>query len=222
MNKLQELGYSDSDFGPNRTFITARAAETAVAAGVMQLRAVKPEIALVRDFVDAHVTNPDYRFPADIDELSFVFRWSGEGNKLKWRMPMLGERGWDTKLHTAPLSARFLNAWHISQAGVDQLRSGDVPPDSATLGEMDPLKTVEISVADWENPRLTQQFVGGVLFNMARRRERTTAENLRRDVFEAFDGESLSRFGLVDMAADLIGGRPFDDIMPLAAITRGE
>lgn len=82
MNRLKELGYSDSDFGPNKTFVTERAAETALAANVIQVRALEPEIELVRTFIHERTDNPDYQLPAEIDELSFVFRWGGKGNKL--------------------------------------------------------------------------------------------------------------------------------------------
>lgn len=217
MRRIEELGYSDKDFGPNKTFLTARAAETALAANVVQVRAVKPEIELIRDFVNTHTTDPRYQFPAEIDELSFVFRWGGKGNKLMWRMPLFGQQGWDTTLHNADSNTRFLNAWNISQRALDELRLGDIPAGSETLNEMNPYTTVEITVEDWEKPNLTQKFVSGVLFNRAQRRGRSTTENLSRDVFEAFDRESLNRFNLVDVAAN-IGGRPFDDIMPLMPV----
>jgi len=219
MNRLKELGYSDSDFGPNKTYVTERAAETALMANVVQVRALKPEIELVRDFVNEHTTNPLFQFPAEIDELSFVFRWGGKGNKLMWNMPLFGQRGWDTLLHTADQDTRFLNAWNISQQSLDQLRLGEVPLESSTLAELNPYTTVEITVEDWEKPNLTQKFVSGVLFNRAQRRGRTTMDNLRQDVFEAFDPESKNRFRLVDMAADL-NGRPFDDIMPIVPLFR--
>lgn len=219
MNRFKELGYRDSDFGPNKTYVTERAAETALAANVVQVRALKPEIELVRDFVNEHTTNPLYQFPAEIDELSFVFRWGGKGNKLMWNMPLFGQRGWDTMLHNADPDTRFLNAWNISQQNLDQLRLGDVPLESETLVEMNPFTTVEITVEDWEKPNLTQKFVSGVLFNRAQRRGRAAVDNLRQDVFEAFDPESKNRFKLVDMAANL-NGRPFDDVMPVVPIFR--
>lgn len=219
MSRFKELGYTDKDFGPNRTFLTERAAETALASGIAQLRAVRPEIELIRDFINEHTTNSQYQFPGDIDDLSFAFRWGGKGNKLMWKMPLFGERGWDTMLHNADPHTRFLNGWNISQQNVDQLRLGSIPLASETLNEMNPFTTVEITVADWERPRLTQQFVSGVLFNRAQRRGRTTSENFWQDVHEAFDSEATSRFELVKMAAD-IGGRPFDDIMPIAALPR--
>lgn len=219
MPTLKELGYTDSDFGPNRTYITERAAETAIAASIVQIRAIRPEIERVRDFINERVKNPDYQFPAEIDELSFVFRWGGKGNISKWKIPFLGERGWDTKLETADPDTRYLNAWDISQPALDQLRLGEAPAGSATVNEMNPYTSIDITVTDWENPKLTQRLIRGVLFNRAKMRGRDTAGNVASDLTDAFSADGLRRNQIFDEAA-FLNEQAFDDLMPIAAILR--
>jgi hypothetical protein len=221
VSRLKELGYTESDFGPSRTFLTARAAETALAAGIVQIRALAPEVELVRDFVNARVSHPDYRFPENIDELSFVFRWGGKGSKWRWNVPSLGWHGWDTQIDKADPDTRFLNAWNISQPALDELRLGGNPVGSATLAEMNPSSAIEITVMDWERPQLTQRFVRGVLFKRNQMREQNAIEHVGSDLYDALTTEGRSRNAIFDEAANL-HERPFDDLMPLAAITRGD
>lgn len=221
MSRLKELGYTNSDFGPSRTYITERAAETALAANVVQIRAITPEIELVREFVNARVKHPEYQFPAQIDDLSFVFRWAGQGSRLKWNVPVLGQKGWDLKLDGADPDTRFLNAWNISQPALDELRLGETPVGSASLNEINPYMAVEITVEDWERPRLTQQFVKGVLYNRAYMRGRSVTDNIRRDLYDALTSDGRSRNDIIEQATNL-HERPFEDLMPLAAIMREE
>lgn len=135
---------------------------------------------------------PEYQFPAEIDELNFVMRWAGRGNRF------IGT--WDTMLHQADPDTRFLNGWQVAQRNLDELRLSGEPLASRSLIELNPFMTVEISVADWEKPRLARQFTAGVLFNRAQRRGRPAHTNLVRDVYEAFDPKSVKRFAVLKEA----------------------
>lgn len=116
---------------------------------------------------------------------------------------------------------RFLNAWNISQPALDELRLGGNPAGSATLAEIGPSNAIEITVLDWEKPQLTQRFVRGVLFKRNQMREQNAIEHIGSDLFDALTTEGRSRNQIYDDAAHL-HERPFDDLMPLAAITRGD
>lgn len=202
----EQYNYTDKDFGPQPVYLTQRAAETALAAGVVQILPLKPEIALVAEFVNSKMTAPEYRFPEDIDEVAFVMRWAGKGNKVIWN--------WDTRLHKAEPRTCFMNAWDISPQNIAQLSVGGEPLESRRLRDLDPLNTIEISVEDWAKPDWARKIAVGALFNQARRRGKSFSEKLERDIFEAFDPESVRRFDVANAAAVI--GRPFEDLLPLA------
>lgn len=198
MANYDELGYNSLDISPNPIFLTERAAETAVANGIVRIGAIGEEIRVIDSFLKDHVRRPEYQLPGDVDELSFVFRWGGEGNELKWKIPFTNQRGWDAMLHKAPLETRLLSGQDISQQQLDELRAGKVPAGSQTLAQLDLGKAVEITVETWESPHLTRQFISGVLYNRAQRRNRTVGGNIKRDLFEATDVQSIVRPALLD------------------------
>lgn len=204
-------GYTDADFGPNQVYLTPRAAETAMAAGIAAIRPLAPEVGLIKKFVNSQMTNPAYRFPENADDLNYVLRWGGKGAKWIWQL--------DTQLHKAGDDTRFVNGWDLSPRPLTQTHLGGVALASKTLGELGRENTIELTVADWENPNLAQKLAEGVLFNQAERRNRSVVGNVAQDVIEAFNREALSRFD-VAKAAGVIG-RPFDDLLPIALLLSG-
>ncbi|HSX08125.1 MAG TPA: hypothetical protein VLG11_04495 [Candidatus Saccharimonadales bacterium] len=205
-------GYTDADFGPNQVYLTPRAAETAMAAGIAAIRPLKPEVGLIKTFVNSQMTNPAYRFPENTDDLNYVLRWGGKGAKWIWQ--------WDTQLHKTGDNTRFINGWDLSPGPLTQTYIGEVALASRTLGELGRENTIELTVENWENPNLAQKLAEGVLFNQAERRNRSVAGNVAQDVTEAFNREALSRFD-VAKAAGVIG-RPFDDLLPIAPVLVGD
>jgi len=180
-------GMTEIPIGPTTPdiYLTPRAAETALAAGIVAVRPNIEGIHAVRDYVNERFTAPEYRFPEEVNELTFLMRWSGKGNKLMWQ--------WDTIYDRAKPNDRWINGWALTVNEVDAARLGDERPHTVFKRDLDPAKTVEIHIDDWENPDFASKFAQGVLFKHHGRSQKSLYDNLVRDVYEALDTESVTR-----------------------------
>ncbi len=176
-------------------YLTPRAAETALAAGIVAVRPNITGITAVRDFVNERVSNPGYRFPENVDELAFVMRWSGAGNRLITK--------WDTIFDKAKPETQYLHGWALAQASVDAARLDEPMPLSVRRADLSPATTVEVNIEDWDNPKFAERFASGVLFKWHGREQKSLVDRLAGDVFEAFDSESRARFGHAAAAGEL-------------------
>jgi hypothetical protein len=142
-------------------------------------------------------------------------RWAGKGNAI--RIPRIIDR-WDTLFAEAPASQPYLNSWVISPQRLDSLRLGDpLGHADRRKRDLDPYKTIEVSVPDWEDPKFAEKFTNGIVFRNAGREKKGLTGRLWRDVFEAFDPESTSRFKIAKTAGEQFD-EPLDAWSPVVRI----
>ncbi len=149
------------------------------------------------------------RFPESLDDLSVVMCWSGKGNRI------IGK--WDTMFDNAPPHAPYINGWALSTQIWTATQLGDRALLSATRSELDPAKTIEMSVPDWENPEFAKQFTKGVLFSLFGRSQKSRVELVARDVYEAFDVKSMQRYKRAREAGTLFED-PLDTVEPFVRL----
>src|SRR5687767_1422612 len=97
----------DFEAGP-QLYMTPRAAETAIGAGIIAVRPNLEIIEGIKAYADETMASPEYRFPCEIAELNIVMRWSGRGNAI--RIPRIIDQ-WDTLFAEAPPNQPYLNSW---------------------------------------------------------------------------------------------------------------
>jgi len=217
MPKYSEIqrtqNYTEADFGSQPVFLTPRAAETALSAGITQIRPVSPELEVIRDYINRE-NHPRYRYPENIDEVHFVMRWSGAGNKYPWQ--------WDTKLYRTDENTCYVNGWNITQAHIDAARQGDMPPQGIAKKDLDIHRTIELDVNDWQDVNLARQVASGVAFNyFATHTPGLKLKYMALDTtYALIDLLSESRVDVVNAAANAAAqhDRGFDQIMPLAPL----
>jgi hypothetical protein len=185
------MGYP-FETGP-QIYMTPKAAEQAIGVGLIAVAPNVPDLALIGEYVNEHMASPEYRLPANVTELNIVMRWSGRGAKLRWQ--------WDARFEHEPPDTPYLHTWAVSQPRLDRLQMDGPGEKDARKGDLDPYKTIEVSIADWEDPEFDLKFAEGIMFRGAGRSKKGAGSNLWRDVFEAFDPESLSRWRVARQAA---------------------
>ncbi|HUC89472.1 MAG TPA: hypothetical protein VMR45_01605 [Patescibacteria group bacterium] len=191
--------------GPH-LYLTPRAAEAALGAGILTVRPNVDNIQGIADYIDNHMTSPEYRFPCAVSELNIVMRWSGRG--AVYRIPGIYDR-WDTLLHEAKPDTPYLNAQTFTKDQIDSLRNGDSTAYiGVTKAGLDPNKTVEVNVRDWDSTNFDEEFALGVLWRNAGRDQKSLGDRALRNLFEAFDPESLSRSRRAREAANGVAESP--------------